>query len=88
MLDSGEKGRGFMRNKIEYTDEPMGKVKVVADFLPPPEEFAFRDNKIKVTLFLSEYSVEFFKRAAKRYNTKYQKMIRSLLDEYAHKHSL
>jgi len=35
-LDIGGKERGFMRGKIKYTDEPMGKVKIVSDFLPPP----------------------------------------------------
>lgn len=25
-----------MKGKIKYTDEPMGRVKVVEDFLPPP----------------------------------------------------
>lgn len=77
-----------MRKKIKYTDEPMGKVKVVTDFLPPPEELAFRDRNVKVTLFLSQYSVDFFKKEARSHGTKYQKMIRGLLDEYAHEHSL
>jgi len=27
-----------MKNKIKYTDEPMVKVKVVKDFLPPPDQ--------------------------------------------------
>lgn len=27
--------------KIQYTDEPMGDLKVVRDFLPPPHEHVF-----------------------------------------------
>ncbi len=72
-----------MKEKIKYTDEPMGRVKVIADFLPSPKELALKDETIKVTISLSKTSVEFFKKEAKKYNTQYQKMIRRLLDEYA-----
>ena len=27
-----------MKNQIKYTDEPIGKIKVIADFLPSPDE--------------------------------------------------
>ncbi|RQD74311.1 MAG: CopG family transcriptional regulator [Desulfonatronospira sp. MSAO_Bac3] len=76
------KGKKIMKEKIKYTDEPMGKVKVVSDFLPSPEELALKDETIKVTITLSKTSVDFFKKEAKKYNTQYQKMIRRLLDEY------
>ena len=71
-----------MKGKIKYTDEPVGKVKVISDFLPSPEELALKDETVKVTIALSKSSVEFFKNEAKKYNTQYQKMIRRLLDEY------
>jgi hypothetical protein len=29
-----------MKSKIKYTDEPMGELKVVKDFLPPPDQLA------------------------------------------------
>ena len=84
IIDAGywRKGKKFMKEKIKYTDEPMGKVKVVSDFLPSPEELALKDETIKVTITLSKTSVDFFKKEAKKYNTQYQKMIRRLLDEY------
>lgn len=72
-----------MKENIKYTDEPMGKVKVVADFLPSPQALALKDETVKVTIALSKTSVDFFKKEAKKYNTQYQKMIRRLLDEYA-----
>ena len=78
----GGKGKRYMKGKIKYTDEPMGKVKVVSDFLPSPEELALKDETVKVTIALSKASVDFFKSEAKKYNTQYQKMIRRLLDEY------
>ena len=78
----GAKEREFMKKKITYTDEPIGKVKRVADFLPSPEELALKEETVKITISLSKASVEFFKTEAKKHNTQYQKMIRRLLDEY------
>ena len=76
-----------MKEKIKYTDEPIGRVRVIPDFLPSPEELALKDETVKVTIALSRTSVEFFKKEAKKYNTPYQKMIRRLLDEYAARQS-
>ncbi len=76
-----------MKEKIKYTDEPLGKVRVIPDFLPSPEELALKEQTVKVTIALSKASVDFFKREAKKYNTQYQKMIRRLLDEYAARQS-
>ena len=33
-----------MKGKIKYTDEPIGKVKVISDFLPSPKELALKDE--------------------------------------------
>jgi hypothetical protein len=52
----------------------MGEVRVVRDFLPPPEELAFREDAVKVTIALSKRSVDFFKAEASRHNAQYQKM--------------
>ena len=87
MQDTGGKEKKYMKTKISYTDEPMGKVKRVTDFLPSPEELALKEETVKVTISLSKASVEFFKTEAKKHNTQYQKMIRRLLDEYTN-HSL
>jgi predicted DNA binding CopG/RHH family protein len=75
-----------MKKKIKYMDEPMGKVKIIPDFLPSPEELALKEETVKITISLSKASIEFFKNEAKKYNTQYQKMIRRLLDEYAVHH--
>ncbi len=82
MPDIGGKERRYMKRKIKYTDEPLGKVRVITDFLPSPEDLAFKEETVKVTISLSKASVEFFKKEAKRHHTQYQKMIRRLLDEY------
>jgi predicted DNA binding CopG/RHH family protein len=65
----------------------MDEVRVVRDFLPSPDELAFREETVKVTIALSRASVEFFKREAAKYDVPYQKMIRRLLDEYAEHHA-
>jgi predicted DNA binding CopG/RHH family protein len=71
-----------MNKQIKHTNEPIGKIKLVKDFLPAPEELVFREDNVKVTLSLSKESVDFFKEQAKRNRTQYQKMIRRLLDLY------
>jgi len=69
--------------RVKYTDEPIGKVKVTMDFLPSPDELVLKEKSVKVTLLLSKESVDFFKHLAAKEHTKYQKMIRILLDKYA-----
>jgi len=75
-----------MKRAIHYTSEPMGKLRVAKDFLPSPEQLAFREEKVKVTISLSRASLDFFKSEAQRHRTPYQKMIRNLLDAYAVQH--
>ncbi|MBI5189707.1 MAG: CopG family transcriptional regulator [Nitrospirae bacterium] len=72
-----------MNKKIVYTDEPMGKLKVINDFLPPPEQLVLKEDNVKVTIALKKSSVEFFKKTAREQHTSYQKMIRELVDWYA-----
>jgi hypothetical protein len=76
-----------MSAKIKYTDEPLGNLTVIPDFLPSPEDLVFQDEGVKVTLALSKRSVDFFKNEAQRHHTQYQRMIRRLLDAYATHHS-
>jgi predicted DNA binding CopG/RHH family protein len=76
-----------MSTKIKYTDEALGRVQIVADFLPSPAELAFRDEGVKVTLALSRKSIEFFKAEAAKHHTQYQRMIRRLLDAYVDRQS-
>lgn len=70
------------KNQID-PNMPIGKLTRVKDFLPPPEELMVPERTIKVTLRLSEDSIKFFKDYAHKYHTKYQKVIRRLVDAYA-----
>ena len=81
-LAIGVKVNEFMNAKIKYINEPLGRIEVVADMLPSPEELAFKEDTVKVTISLSKSSVDFFKQEAKKHDTRYQQMIRRLLDAY------
>lgn len=72
-----------MKTKIKYTEEPMGELRVIKDFLPSPEQLVLKEENIKVTIALKKESIEFFKKEAKKHNTSYQKMIRQVIDWYA-----
>lgn len=76
-----------MKGRVNYTSEPLGTVRVVEDFLPPPEDLVFKEENVKVTMSLRKSSVEFFKAEAKKHHTSYQAMIRRLVDLYAAKFS-
>jgi predicted DNA binding CopG/RHH family protein len=72
-----------MKRKIRYTDEPLGELRVVKDFLPPPEQLILKEENVKVTISLSRSSIDFFKQVAKKQGSSYQKMIRRVIDSYA-----
>jgi hypothetical protein len=71
------------RGTVRYSEGEIGEVRVVDDFLPPPDQLVLREDGVKVTLTLSKASVEFFKREADRQKVPYQRMIRELVDRYA-----
>lgn len=71
-----------MSKRIKYSNEPI-EAEVIRNFLPPPEQLAVAEVGVKITISLSLRSVEFFKEAAERHQTSYQRMIRRVLDSYA-----
>ncbi len=78
-----------MNNQIQYSDEELGEFNIIPDFLPSPDELAYKEENVKITLSLSKESVIFFKNEAHKHHKSYQKMIRSLLDSYVlHQKSL
>lgn len=72
-----------MKSKIRYTDEPMGELKVLKDFLPPPDQLVLKEDNVKVTISLKRASIDFFKQQARKHRISYQKMIREVVDWYA-----
>ena len=81
-----------MSKKTIYRDAPKGvadainAAEVVGDFLPPPEELVLRDETVKVTISLTQKSVDFFKEAAEEQGVPYQTMIRKVLDLYSQRY--
>jgi predicted DNA binding CopG/RHH family protein len=76
-----------MKKKTEDLNMPIGKLTKIKDFLPSPAELVTFEKTVKVTIALNKKSVDFFKHQAGQYHTKYQKMIRELLDKYAMQYS-
>ncbi len=81
MPDTGGRGRNIMKEKRD-SDRPVGKLERIRDFLPPPHELAAVESTVKITITLNQASVDFFKKEAQKNRTKYQKMIREILDHY------
>ena len=70
------------KREMNYTDEPIGHVKLTHDFLPSPQQLVLKEETVKITLSLTKDSVDFFKKIAKEQHTHYQTMIRVLLDQF------
>jgi len=71
-----------MKKKIKYTNGPIGRTKLVEDFLPSPAELMKAEVNVKVTLNLSLTSLNYFKKLSKKSGIPYQKIIRNLLRIY------
>ena len=71
-----------MKTETKYSNEPIS-FRVVEDFLPPPSNLIAKQETTKITISLNKSSIDFFKAKAKQHKTKYQKMIRQVLDEYS-----
>ncbi|MBF0359386.1 MAG: CopG family transcriptional regulator [Oligoflexia bacterium] len=76
-----------MKKKTKYTNEKIGKIKIVDDFLPPPEDLVSKEEMVKITIMLNKECVDFFKNIAKENHTSYQRMIKNLLDRYTKNYS-
>ena len=85
--DTGGKENRYMKKKIKYSNEKIGEIEVVKDFLPKPEDLVFKEDTVKITLNLSKSSIEFFKRLAQKHGSQYQKVIRNLIDSYSSHYS-
>lgn len=77
----------MIKKANKFSDwQPAGELKRISDFLPAPNQLIPAQEHMKVTLALTKSSVDFFKREARKHRTKYQVMIRELINLYAQKH--
>jgi len=76
------------KKTIKYSNAPkdvaeaIEKSKIIADFLPSPDELVLKEKVRKITINLSEKSLSFFKNSAKKHHVPYQNMIKKVLDRY------
>lgn len=74
-----------MKRKEEF--EFPRTFRIIKDDLPPPDQLWIPDDGVKVTLRLTRRSVKFFKSVARKKRSKYQRLIRELIDHYSVRHS-
>lgn len=60
--DTGEKGEEYMKSKIKYIEEPMENLRVIENFLPPPDQLVLKEEKVKVTISLKKPALIFSKK--------------------------
>lgn len=78
-----------MKKKITYKDAPksiqaaLENAVVVEDFLPKPKDLVLMSRDVKVTINLTEQSIDYFKKASAKHHIPYQKLIKRVLDTYA-----
>ena len=81
-----------MSKKTIYRDAPkaiadaINASEVVDDFLPSPQELVLREQTVKITISLTQRSVDFFKKTAEEQGVPYQTMIRKVLDLYSQRY--
>lgn len=76
-----------MKRRKRDDDMPVGKLTEVENFLPTPDQLVFPPRPVKVTIALDRSTIRFFKEKAQKHGAKYQRMIRTLLEQYAARYS-
>ena len=74
------------RKAPENIGTAIKESEIIDDFLPKPEDLIKKDKTVKITINLSQSSVNFFKKKANKLGVPYQKMIKSVIDHYADKY--
>lgn len=74
--------KSIQTNKGQVFRGTQGNMRIVVDFLPKPAELVRKQAVHKVTIALSDVSVNYFKTESKKLRTPYQRLIRNLLQEY------
>jgi hypothetical protein len=47
-----------MKSRIKYTDEPMGKLRVMKDFLPSPDKLVLKEENVRIAGALNEEEIQ------------------------------
>ncbi len=81
------KSDNYYENAPDEVRQGLESAREIKDFLPPPEQLILKEDTKKVTIVLSQKSVEFFKEKSKVTHVPYQLMIRKVLDNYTEAYS-
>ena len=74
------------RSATQEIAKAIKSAETTVDFLPPPDELIRHDETVKVTISLTQKSVDFFKVSAEKQGVPYQTMIRKVLDLYSQRY--
>jgi hypothetical protein len=69
--DFGDKEKKFMKKRKTRAEEPIGKGKIIDDFLSKPKDLILKEEMTKITISLTKSSVNFFKNQSTKYHTNY-----------------
>ena len=70
----------------DWQNVPLGKMDRVVKGLPPPSGLDLQEKKVLISLYLNQSTIRFFKKEANRHGTKYQRLMRAVLERYKHAH--
>ena len=76
-----------MKKPKEPGNAPKGKLTIIKDFLPAPALLARKSVTVPVTARLTQSSIDYLKKEARKSKIPYQRLLRSVLDSYVAKHS-
>ena len=74
------------RRTRDWQNIPLGKIDRVVHGMPPPPGLDPQEKKVLISFYLNESTIRFYKKEANRYGTKYQRLLRAILERYKHAH--
>lgn len=84
-INIGKIIKGTRKNR-DWENLPIEKINQTAKKMGYPIGLVASEKKVLVTIYLNKFTIDFFKKEANRYHTKYQRMMRTVLDLYANAH--
>ena len=86
--------RGIRLQKIidgklprDWQNIPVGKIDRTIKDMPYPIGLVPVEKKVRVSIYFNQSTVRYFRKEADRHHTKYQRMMRAVLERYQHTHT-
>ena len=74
---------GKMRLNRDHQNIPVREIDKVIRQMPYPMGLDPIEKKALVTMYLNQSTIRYFKKQAEKHHTKYQRLMRAVLDRYA-----